>query len=226
MISIKAPGERPALPVTRRRAAGDRNDRLEPKHDADRPDSPGRRGRGRRPAALHAPASKAALDQAVGFAAILKGKVTGLALEVEIAVKSNRIADYLVGLSGLVHSEEAKSRQACRDGLAYFAERAEAAGVFGGALSGRADLFHCSDVVAARTITRDLCMLSLGGQFDDQVDFAQTVAFSASAPVVIYKPGEADLPTKSPWAGMEAVVPPARCAMRSHSSSSQTKFGC
>lgn len=47
------------------------------------------------------PTPDAAIEEAVRLAAHLGGKLTALALEIEIPVQSNRLADYLIGLSGM-----------------------------------------------------------------------------------------------------------------------------
>ena len=74
--------------------------------------------------------STAAIDQAVSFAAGFGGRLSALAVEVQIPVHSNAVADRLVGLTQTARDEEARSRQAAGQGLAYFTSQAKKAGVF------------------------------------------------------------------------------------------------
>jgi hypothetical protein len=50
-----------------------------------------------------------AIDQAVEVARLIDGGLTALAVTIDLPVKSNRLADYLVGLSNLEKDEETKS---------------------------------------------------------------------------------------------------------------------
>ena len=77
------------------------------------------------------PTPEAVIEEAVLLAASLGGKVTGLAFEIEIAFRGNRVADYLIGLSAMAAAEEARSRQACQDALVHFIAWARDAGVYG-----------------------------------------------------------------------------------------------
>lgn len=142
------------------------------------------------------PMPEGAIDEAIGFARRIGGKLSGLAVEVSIPVTKNPLA-FFVDLGGLAREEEQKSRAAMRSAVAYFSERAEVAGVLSSAISERADLYHAPRVVARRTITRDLCLVSLDGRFDGQVKLAQTVAFRSGRPVIVYQPGEAALPCET-----------------------------
>lgn len=52
------------------------------------------------------PTPTEAIDQAVRFAAAIGGTISALAVEIDIKPISNRVADYLIGLSGLVVSSQ------------------------------------------------------------------------------------------------------------------------
>lgn len=138
--------------------------------------------------------SAAAIQGAVDFARLIGGAVTALAVEIDIRAPRSQIAEYLIELSSLAEAEEHKSRAAARQALETFTAAAKAAGVFGGALTARAELYAVADVVAQRARTRDLCLIALGEAFDDQRAIAETVVFDSGRPVLAFQPGQADLP--------------------------------
>lgn len=138
-----------------------------------------------------------AIDQAVGFAAALGGRLSAIAVQVRFPLHSNRIADYLIGLSRLAHVEEAKSLDAARAGLDRFTAQAQAAGVFGEALVDHAEFYAVAEQVTKRARTRDLCLIPLAAPFNGQVDVAQSAIFGSGRPVLLYKTGQADLPAGS-----------------------------
>jgi nucleotide-binding universal stress UspA family protein len=131
-----------------------------------------------------------AIDEAVAFAAAVGGKLTALALQVAIPLESNRVADYLIGLSSLVQTEEARCLAACRTGLDSFTKKAKAAGVFADTVLARSDLFDMPEVVARRARTRDACLVPLGGRFDGQQEIAQGAIFESGRPVLVFTGGE------------------------------------
>ena len=102
-----------------------------------------------------------AIDQAVRFAAAIGGTISALAIEVDIPAVSNRVADYLIGLSGMAKDQERKSAEACRARLDYFTTQAKAAGVFGAIVSRRADLYLVGANIAEHARTRDICIVPL-----------------------------------------------------------------
>ncbi len=136
------------------------------------------------------PTTADAIDEAIALAASLGSRLTALAIEVDIPVRSNRLADYLIGLGAMADEEEAKSRAACRDGLAAFARGADAAGIEHASVLTRVNHYGVGDQVARVARTYDLCLLPLMGEFDSQVEVAQAVVFSSGRPVLIFRKGE------------------------------------
>jgi len=158
------------------------------------------------------PTPLAAIDRAVGFAAELGGQITALAVQIEIPVRSNRVADHLIGLSRLAREEEAKSRDACLTSLEHFAAKAKAAGVFRQSLLEKAGLYDLADHVARRARTRDFCIVPLAGRFDGQQEVAQSVIFSSGRPVLAFA---ADVAVAPPRSGVVVVAwDGGRCAAR------------
>lgn len=146
--------------------------------------------------------SPEAIEQAAMFASAIGGVLSALAVEVEIRAPSNRLADYLIGLSRLAEDEEQKSRQACHSALEVFSAKAKAAGVLGEALHGRSDLYCIGDYVAKRARSRDLCIVPIVDQADGQRSIAEDVVFGSGRPVLLFRPGRADLPS----GGLSTVV--------------------
>ncbi|MBS0332569.1 MAG: universal stress protein [Proteobacteria bacterium] len=126
------------------------------------------------------------IDEAVAFAAMFRAKLTALAIGISIPIETNRIAEYLIGLSDMAAEEEGRSEAACERLLAEFTTRAKAAGVFGGANLESADLYEVSDLVAREARTRDLCLAPLGGRYSGQRDVVQAAIFGAGRPVLMY----------------------------------------
>lgn len=151
-----------------------------------------------------------AIEGAVGFAKLIDGRLSALAVAVKFPVHSNRIADYLIGLSSMAVDEQAKSLANAKARLTTFTAQAQAAGVFGQALVETVDYYAVADHVARRARTRDLCLLPLGGPLDGQTEVAISTVFSSGRPVLVYRGG---LPT----AKLGSVVVAwdgSRCAAR------------
>lgn len=134
-----------------------------------------------------------AIGQAVRFTAAVGGALSALAVEVDIRAPSNRLADHLIGLSRLAEAEERKSRQACHAALEVFSAKAKEAGVLGEAIHGKAGLHGVGDYVAEQARTRDLCIVPLAGRLDGQRSVAEAVVFGSGRPVLVFRPGVADL---------------------------------
>lgn len=137
--------------------------------------------------------SAEAIEQAARFTAAIGGVLSALAVEVDIRAPSNRLADYLIGLSSLAADEEQKSRDVCRSTLEVFAAKAQAAGVLGESLHGRSDLYCIGDYVAVRARTRDLCIVPVADRLDGQRSIAEDLVFGSGRPVLLFRPGKADL---------------------------------
>lgn len=137
--------------------------------------------------------SPEAIEQAARFTAAIGGVLSALAVEVDIRAPSNRLADYLIGLSRLAKEEEQKSRRACESMLEVFRTKAREAGVLGEALLGKADLYGIGDYVAQRARTRDLCIVPIADRLDGQRSIAEDVVFGSGRPVLLFRPGRADL---------------------------------
>lgn len=136
------------------------------------------------------PTPPSAIDEAARFAAAVGGKLSLLAVQVDIPLRSNALADRLIGLSALEQEWEAKSHAACRASLDHFTARAQAAGVF---VDGRievANLYDAPELVARRARTRDLCIVPLADRYDGQTEVAQAAIFGSGRPVLCFRAGQ------------------------------------
>lgn len=131
----------------------------------------------------------AAIDEAVRFAAAFDARLSALAIHIDIRERSNPLAEYLIGLREMAAEAEAQSLSACRERLEHFRQAAQAAGVTGEALIGRANLYAVGDHVAERARTRDLCLVPMAGAFDGQRGVAEAIVFGSGRPVLLYRSG-------------------------------------
>lgn len=129
------------------------------------------------------------VDWSIGLAGLLQAKLTALAVKVRIPVRSNRMAEYLIGLSGMARGEENKSAIRCRELLQKFESKATAAGVFEGGILEKADFYDVGFRVADHARTRDLSVIPLTTGADMPGSVAQTVIFESGRPAVILQPG-------------------------------------
>lgn len=137
------------------------------------------------------PTPLVAIDWAVSFAARLQGKQSALAVQVKFPLHRNRMADYLVGLSGIVHDEETKSLSRCHELLQHFEARAIAAGVLRAKLLEQANVYDVGERIACCARTRDLCIVPLVDKMDGQQSIAEAVIFGSGRPVIVLQAGPA-----------------------------------
>lgn len=139
------------------------------------------------------PTPVAAIDQAVRFAAAAGGSLTALAVQVDLRAPNNWLADRVLNLSGMCVEEEAKSLAACREAMKIVDEKLAAYKVSGGSLLTKADLNLVGNHVALSARTRDLCLVPMVDRLDGQRSVAEAVVFGSGRPVLLFRPGVADL---------------------------------
>lgn len=143
------------------------------------------------------PTPPAAIEEAVGFAKLVGGTLSALAIHVRFPVRTNFLAEQLIGLAGLAAEEESRSLETCEAGMADFTRRAEAAGVLGQTLIDRVDYYLLGEQVANRARTRDLCIVPLAGRDDGQAAVVQAAVFGSGRPVLAFRSGVSSLPSSS-----------------------------
>jgi nucleotide-binding universal stress UspA family protein len=99
----------------------------------------------------------------------------------------------VIGLGRLCAEQEEKSLAACRAALKVFSERLAAAGITGEQRLIKIDPYLAGDHVALQARTRDLCLFPVTTQPDQQRSVAEAVVFGSGRPVLLYRPGVADL---------------------------------
>lgn len=144
------------------------------------------------------PTPVAAIDQAVRFAATLGSGITALAVQVDFKPPGNWLAERLVNLSAMCAQEEQKSLANCKAALAAFSEKAATERVTVSTLLAKSQPALLGDVVSFHARTRDVCLIPMVDSLDGQRSVAEAVLFQSGRPVVIFRPGAADLPAKTP----------------------------
>jgi len=142
------------------------------------------------------PTPTSAIGQAVNFCGALDSKLSAIVLDVDIRAPGNWLAERVLGVSKLVAAEEAKSREAGRAALAFFKQEAERVGVFGQSLTGIAPHHCAAEHVVRAARTRDLCIVPLLDQLDDQRAVVEELIFWSGRPTLVFRPGSADLPSR------------------------------
>ena len=135
------------------------------------------------------PTPPEALDEAMLLAGRLGGKVTALALHVSFPVKTNLLAEQLIGLTALATQESRRSLEASRSGLARVSEAALQGGLQADILADRAHFHERADHVARCARTRDVCLIPLSGGPSGQDEVAQRVIFGSGRPALVFKAG-------------------------------------
>ena len=139
-----------------------------------------------------------AIDQAVRFARVLGAEITALAVQVDFKPPGNWLAERLVNLSGICAQEEQKSLANCKAAFAAFLEKAAAANLKGSTLLAKSEQALLGDEVSVRARSRDLCLVPMVDSFDGQRSVVEAVLFQSGRPVLIFRPGVADLPAREP----------------------------
>lgn len=140
------------------------------------------------------PTPDEAIDQAVRFAAVVGGRLTALAVQVDLQAPSNWLADRLINLSGLCAEQETKSLAACRAALATFESSLAKHQVTGEGRVMKADFYLVGDHVALQARTRDLCLVPTRDRLDGQRAIAEAVVFGSGRPVLLYPTAHGDWP--------------------------------
>jgi nucleotide-binding universal stress UspA family protein len=150
------------------------------------------------------PTAAAVIERGVWWARHLQAALTALAVDIEIPVHSNKIADYLIGLTDLARAEEAKSHRQGQDVLEQTAAYALRAEVELLTQTHRSHLFDVGDHVAKMARTRDLCIVPLSGRFDEQQAVVRTVVFGSGRPTLIL--GQAAVEARTSGCGRVVIA--------------------
>ena len=138
-----------------------------------------------------------AVDQAVRVCAALGGRVTATAFHVRIPVKSNIIAERLLGLTEMARKEESRSLDNVWSLLARFATQAEQAGLKHNNLPVEVDYYDRPDHLSKMARTYDICVIPYFGEIALQTSHAEATVFGSGRPVVVFRGDTgAQLPTR------------------------------
>lgn len=142
------------------------------------------------------PTPTQAIDQAVGFAALLDSRLSAMTVQALIRPPSNPLANALIGIAAMAAEEQAKSARCCKEMSAHFELKAKALGVFESVVVTQAELPFIGPQVAAYAKTRDACIVPIANDGDGQRGVAETLVFESGRPAILFQPGVADLPQK------------------------------
>lgn len=141
------------------------------------------------------PTPLAAIEQAVSLGKTLDATLTGIAINIDINVPDNWLAERLLHISTLASVEERKSLDAAKASLTSLQSLAEKAGIPHEAKLVRASLHGVGPCMARLARTYDLCLVVLGARMDSQRSVAEEVIFGAGRPVLVFNPEKAPLPS-------------------------------
>jgi nucleotide-binding universal stress UspA family protein len=133
------------------------------------------------------PTSPAELGRIVRLCRALGDMACGMAVDLNFPVKSNRLANLLIGLDDLARTEERRSRDQAHEVLAEFHRQAAELGLATSEHLLSAEIFNVAERVAATTRTRDLCVIPFLQEPAAQRGVAEGVIFGSGRPVVVFK---------------------------------------
>ncbi len=140
------------------------------------------------------PTPTQAIDQAVGFAALLDSRLSALAVQALIRSPRNPLANALAGIAAMAAEEQAKSGRCCKALSTHFEQKAKALELFESLIITQAEAPFIGPQVAAYAKTRDACIVPIANDGDGQRAVAETVVFESGRPAILFRPGVADLP--------------------------------
>lgn len=127
------------------------------------------------------------LEQTVRLCALLGDAACAVTNHVRIPLKSNVLADVLIGLTDMARQEEQRSLDQARDVLSQFQKLAAEAQLAATEVMLRSELYDVTDRIAAAARTRDLCIVSVKHGDAAARALAEAVIFGSGRPVVVFQ---------------------------------------
>jgi nucleotide-binding universal stress UspA family protein len=131
--------------------------------------------------------SSQALHRSVRLCASLGANVCAGTNHVHFPVKSNRLANMLIGLSDLARDEERRSLDQALGLLGQFHDMAGEAGIVSSQVMLRSELYNVADEFAQAARTRDLCVVPFTDRMDAQRGIAEAAIFGSGRPVLVFE---------------------------------------
>ncbi len=131
------------------------------------------------------PLPDAEVDEAAAFALALGGAVTAIAPRIDFPLKSNPMANLLVGLGAMVEHEQGRSLANAEASLARFKAVAAARRAPSESHILHTTLYEANDQVAALARTFDVCVMPMLAANDGQRAMAEAVMFGSGRPVLL-----------------------------------------
>lgn len=142
------------------------------------------------------------VDEAAALAFSLGGAVTAIAPRIDFPLKSNPMANLLVGLGAMVEQEQGRSLANAEASLARFNAAVAARRASAETHILHTTLYEANEHVAALARTFDLCIMPMLAADDGQRAMAEAVMFGSGRPVLLLPLG----PGAPPCAKLERIV--------------------
>jgi nucleotide-binding universal stress UspA family protein len=133
------------------------------------------------------PTPSADLGRIVRLCRALGDLACGFAVDLSFPVKTNRLANMLIGLDDLAKAEERRSRDQAHAVLAEFHKQAVEVGLATSELILSAEIYSSAERIAAAARARDLCVVPYHQDAAIQRGVAEAAIFGSGRPVVVFK---------------------------------------
>lgn len=134
------------------------------------------------------PTGTQAVDQAMRLCAKLGGKVTALAMPVDLPVRTNPLAESVMHLSQLASDLETASQENASKLMAQVCDSALRHGVTFEALAPKTNLYDMPDHLAHLARTRDLTVIPYGEDCSAARCLVEAAVFGSGRPVLAFRP--------------------------------------
>ncbi|MCR5879278.1 universal stress protein [Phenylobacterium sp. J367] len=114
-----------------------------------------------------------------------------MALEADIKVPRNRLANALIGLDAMAREAEERSAQDAGHAVQAFVSASARAGLLANAIFEKVPTYLQADDLVAHARTRDLSLIPIGPQMLADVGVAEALLFGSGRPVCIFPEGRA-----------------------------------
>lgn len=145
-----------------------------------------------------------ALRSGVALAARLGGKLTLIAVRVDLPELRNRLANAFIDLDGMSEDQEARSAAAADRAADCVSVAAEEAGIEAICLSRTAKLYEEEECFSTAARTRDLCLVAVGPVVSNDRSVAEAVLFESGRPIIVF-PEQVEV-TAAPHFGTVAIA--------------------
>lgn len=127
-----------------------------------------------------------AVEQAVGFAEALGVRLSALIFKIEIPNSSNRLANMLLDIPGMVAAERQKVIANAKDVVSLFEELAAKRGITHRQIIDTCAASQLAGMVTEYARMHDVTMIPIGEQLELQQHVAECVIFGSGRPTIVF----------------------------------------